>query len=345
VRRAWGADDAAERWLRFHPGLVGGLYHAARLAKGGAVVVPTPVYPPFLNAARDTADRVLGVDASAPEVVFDELDRALAGDAGPVTILWCHPHNPTGRVWRRAELEQLAQIVDTHADKVVAVCSDEVWSGLVLDDDSTPFVSLGTVAHAGHRALRERLVVLTSPSKTYNVAALDFAVAIVPNDALRRRYFRAGRDQAEVTPLGLAAAAAVLDGAADDGRGDVLSAADGACEAWRQRLVAYLRSNRDAAVAFVEERCAPRVRVATVPEASYLLWLDASGLGVPNAASHLRTHFGLGLNDGDPFFGKTATGFVRLNFACPRPTLEEGLQRLLRACEETTAAAGASSTS
>ena len=340
VAWGWRVEDT---WIRWHPGLIPGLYHAARLAgASGAVVAPTPVYPPFLNAARDSS-RLLEL-ALRPEDAFalDEaaLDdvlrraRALAGPDHPVVLLWCNPHNPSGRVWRRTELEAVARCCAKH-DAIL--CSDEVWSALVLDDAVTPFVSMGELA-ASDLALRERLVVLTSPSKCYNVAALDVALAIVPNDALRRRYVRAGRDQAEVTPFGLAACEAIWlpssapphDGTATvAARRDFLTPERGACEAWRVKLVAYLRSNRDFALDFVQRECAPLVTVAVAPEASYLLWLDATALD-PSPALYLQKR-GLALTDGAPF---SARGYVRLNYGCTRATLIQGLDCLKKAVQE-----------
>lgn len=331
VRAAWGAVEARPEWLRFHPGLISGLYHSARLVgREGAVIVPQPVYPPFFNAARD-ASNLLPVDSDD----LADLERVVAANSHrPLVVLWCNPHNPTGRVWRRAELERLVRAAT--APHVVAICSDEVWSGLVLDDLATPFVSLGQLAFETEtpdaQALRKRLIVLTSPSKTYNVAALDVAFAVVPNDALRRRYVRAGRDQAECTPFGLAAAEQIFSHDTP-GAPDILRPYHGRCEPWRAKLVSYLAANRDYAVDFIRTRCAPFVAVAAIPEASYLLWLDASLLA-DFPADYLRDDFDLALSDGGPFFAaKPDRRFVRLNFGCSRTTLEEGLRRLGAACD------------
>lgn len=333
VNEAWGVQDARESWIRFHPGLIAGLYHTSRLVKDGVVIAPQPVYPPFLNAARDSASEFVAVDSGD----FDALESALeASRDKPTALLWCNPHNPTGRVWRREELERLAGLVEKYRDSIVAVCSDEVWSGLVLDERVTPFTSLGEIES---EALRKRLVVLTSPSKTYNVASLDFAIAIVPDDSLRRKYFRAGRDQAEVTPFGFAAAEAIFLGGGECH--DIIRPAGGACEEWRKQVVKHLAANRDFAVNFVQENCAPHIKVASVPEASYLLWLQVSrdlfeNSEVPySAADFLREKVGIGLTDGRPFFSgtdtKEASTYVRLNFGCSRDRLEQGLMKLAEA--------------
>ena len=172
-------------WVRWHPGLIPALYHAARLAgPRGAVVVPTPVYPPFLNAAKD-ASQCIELDLGNEGGPLDEallretLDKAVAtADGEDVVLLWCNPHNPTGRVWRRHEMEAVAREC---SKRNIILASDEVWSGLILDD--VPFTPAGALD------VDVRLISITSASKTYNVAGLDVAFAVVEDDALRRRYF------------------------------------------------------------------------------------------------------------------------------------------------------------
>ena len=165
--------------LGWHPGLISGLYHAAKL--GGAVVVPTPVYPPFFNAARDSCEAVVeyGLDLSGPldvaglEKALDEACALAAPTGRPAVLLWCNPHNPTGRVWRRSEMEAVAGACRARG---VVVLSDEVWSGLVLDDAQTPFTSLGAVCSDADDL---KFVVLTSSSKT----SLEQRLQIVDSSA------------------------------------------------------------------------------------------------------------------------------------------------------------------
>ena len=328
VEGSWGIAEADATWFRWQPGLIAALYHGARLAgPDGAVVVPTPVYPPFLNAARDCSTCVefdVGHDGGA----LDEASLAAALDAAreaakpgaDVVLLWCNPHNPTGRVWREGEMRRVAEAC---AARGAVLVSDEVWSGLVYDG---AFTSAGRF-HGVVDGLR--LVALTSPSKTYNVAGLDLALAVIPDDSLRRAYFRVGRDQAEPTAAGYAALEAVLCGppGAHDSRCP-LSRPGGACEAWRVAQLAYLRNNRDRAWAFLRDECGPALTVASAPpEASYLLWIDATPIPAPGL--HLKKH-GVYLTEGHGF---GARGHVRLNFACHRDTLEEGLRRIKSAVD------------
>ena len=205
------------------------------------------------------------------------------------------------------------------ASRNVILASDEVWSGLILDD--VPFTPAGSLD------TDVRLISITSASKTYNVAGLDVAFAVVVDDALRRRYFRAGRDQAEPSHAGLEALNAILD--AGGGGPCVLTPPRGACEAWRRAMVEHLRANRDATVAFLERECGDLVKVAAPAESTYLLWLDARKLGA--SPGLFLSQRGVYLTDGAAF---GARGFVRLNFCCSRETLEVGLERIKEACTE-----------
>ena len=161
--RSWGRP-VSTNWVRWHPGLIPALYHCARLAgPKGVTVVPTPVYPPFLNAAKDSS-QCIELDLGQRGGPLDEsllretLDRAVAtADGEDVVLLWCNPHNPTGRVWRRNEMEAVAREC---ASRNVILASDEVWSGLILDD--VPFTPAGSLD------TDVRLISITSASKTYN---------------------------------------------------------------------------------------------------------------------------------------------------------------------------------
>ena len=153
------------------------------------------------------------------------------------------------------------------------------------------------------------------------------AFAVVEDDKLRRRYFRAGRDQAEPSHAGLEALNAILD--AGGGGPCVLTPPRGACEAWRRAMVDHLRENRDAAVAFLQRECSDLLTVAAPAESTYLLWLDARKLGA--SPGLFLSQRGVYLTDGAAF---GARGLVRLNFCCSRDTLEVGLERIKEACAE-----------
>ena len=342
LARVYSCDAPDSAWLHWMPGLVPGLSHAVRVAKkqhaaavgspgasaagaGAAarVAVLTPAYPPFLalpayhGTALEAVPLALDDDAAAAGAplrhVMDwpALEASLARPETRLLLL-CNPHNPTGRCWPADELRRLARLCVAHD---VLLCSDEVWGELPLEPAAAPFTS--ALALLDEPGVAERLIVLTSPSKCFNVATLDVALAVVPDAQLRAEFIAEGRDMAEVTPFGYFAAEAAY--------GDAES------EAWRQRLVAYIRANRDYAIARLRPLAGVRT---TAPESSYLLWVDASGamprIGAENAAAHLLAA-GVGVSDGADF-GADA-GCFRLNVACARSTLERGLSRIVAALE------------
>jgi cystathionine beta-lyase len=217
-------------------------------------------------------------------------------------LLWlCHPHNPTGTVFDTADLLRLADLCERHG---ITVVSDEIWADLVLDDRAghVPFASLD------HPAAR-RAITLVAPSKTWNLAGLGCAAAIVPEPAMRRGWRAAGGGLVPmINPLGYAAAEAAWR------HGD----------AWRRDLLTLVRGHH----ALAAEAVAGITGLAMVPaQATYLAWIDCRGTGVadPQAACEAA---GLGPSDGREF---GAPGFIRLNLACPTPRLEEALRRLGKA--------------
>lgn len=293
----WRVDP---EWLVWLPGLVPGLHLAAAAVgePGDAVATFTPIYPPFLAAPRRAGRERIDVPLAdaAGSIDFD----ALAAAVTPRTrmLLLCHPQNPTGRVYRRAELQALAEFCERHD---LVLCSDEIHCALVLEPgvDHEPAATLGT-------DVARRTITLVAPSKTYNVAGLGCSLAVIPDPALRRRFqaARAGFVPG-VNTLGFTAALAAWRD----------------CAEWHRALIEYLRGNRDRVAAAVDAH--PRLSMVT-PEATYLAWLDARGLGSDDPAAAAEAA-GIGLSDGAAF---GAPGFLRLNYGCPRATLDEGLRRL-----------------
>ena len=318
ARHGFGATDATSvRWL---PGLNPGLNHAARAATrkyGRAVTVAscTPIYPPFLYASRNNEMARIEVPLARRregrveryDVDWEALDETLARDEVKI-LLWCNPHNPVGRVWTREEMTRVASMC---VARDVILCSDEVWRDLILDEAATPFCGAGSLCD-DVEGLRERLIVLTSPSKTYNVAGCDVALACVPDKALRLHFARAGSDKAEITPFGYAACLAAYT--------------DPSCEEWRQRLLTYLRANRDhIAETLAANATARELLTWTVPDASYLTWVNCERL-VDRIERSPFDHFidhGVVLSDGAPF---SAPRSCRINFGTRRDILDRGLR-------------------
>ncbi|MGY3128813.1 cystathionine beta-lyase [Agrococcus sp. UYP33] len=277
---------------------------------GSAVIVPTPAYMPFLTYLERLGRRVVEV----PGVVvdgrwqhdLDGIDRAFAAGAG--TLVLCNPHNPTGTVLPREELEAIALLVERHGGRVFA---DEIHAPIRFDGRGhVPYASVSEAA-ASHT------ITGTSASKAWNVPGLKAAQLITSNDADEAVYRRFGFAVVHgASTLGvIAATAAYRDGGA-----------------WLEGAIAYLQRSRDLLAALVAERL-PAVRWRP-PEATYLAWLDLGALDLGRCAnspaSLLLERAGVALTDG----ALCGTGFddhVRLVFATPAPVLEEAVDRIATA--------------
>ncbi len=313
-----GLNEAVSDYLRVRRGAevpqdhivhLGGLVPALSLAArafcgpGDAVMTCTPVYPPFLNVHLDARVDLITVDHVFQQGrwVFDwaEMERAVTSRTR--VFLLCNPQNPLGRVFTRAEILQLASFCEAHD---LVLVSDEIHCDLILDEAATPHFSALNLPPA----LARRTITLLAPSKTWNIAGLGFAFAVIPDDSLRRRFCATrGHTLSEINALAFyAAEAAYRHG-----------------EPWRQELLAYLAGNRDALVAFIREQC-PGLTI-TAPEATYLAWIDARQLGVENPATHFEQKAGLFLSDG-AFFGWP--GWIRFNYGCPREKMLAGLEKI-----------------
>lgn len=293
------------------PGVIPGFNAALRaLTKPGeSVVVQLPSYPPILNAythhgiERRDAFLVRG-DSGRYEIDFDSFRAAI--DETTRAFILCNPHNPVGRVFSPDELRELAEIC---LDRGLWIISDEIHCDLVLGGNvHTPVAALSPEIAA-------RTITLMAPSKTFNLAGLKSAVAIIPDADLRARF--------EAAKGGLVGAVNILGYTA-------MTAAYRDCDDWLNALTGYLTGNRDYLTSFVAERM-PGVTLYPA-EATYLAWLDCNALGLPgnDPMAWFLEHARVGLGEGQNF-GPPGEGFVRLNFGCPRPLLAEGLERMANA--------------
>ena len=291
-------------WIVWLPGLVTGLNVACR-AVDGEVLTATPIYPPFLSAPHFSGRKLNRVELANTDGrwQFDQIALNKAVTAASRLFLLCHPHNPVGRCWRREELLDLAAFAEAND---LIVCSDEIHCGLILDADQRhiPFASLAP-------DIAKRTITLMAPSKTFNIPGLGCAFAVISDASLRRRFERA---MAGIVPhvnvLGLTACEAAYRD----------------CTDWHRELIAYLAGNRDRVNATVDGKKGAKMNFV---EATYLAWIDVRELGLADPAAHFEAH-GLGLSDGADF---GAPGWLRLNFGCPRSTLDEALRRLEKACD------------
>jgi len=290
------------------PGVIPGFNVAGRIltAPGDGLILQTPVYPPILRAASSIgltreeaplarrADGRYEIDVDAFSAAIRERTRF---------FLLCNPHNPVGRVFTRDELTSLAQVC---LRRGLAIVADEIHCELTLGSNRhTPIASLDP-------EIAERTITLMAPSKTFNLAGLKCSVAVIPNATLREKFIAGRIDLVQtVNVFGYTAAfAAYRDG-----------------QPWLDELLRYLEANRDFVAGYVRSRL-PGVSVFP-PEATYLAWLDCRNAG-DAGRDPFRFFLERGrvaLNDGT-LFGPGGTGFVRLNFGCPRSLLAQALDRM-----------------
>jgi cystathionine beta-lyase len=296
-------------WISYIAGVVPGLYAAvvSLTEPGDDVLTMTPIYPPFLSSITDHGRNVraakLVCTPTGWEIDWDAMEAAVT----PKTklLLFCHPHNPTGRVWTEAELRRVAEFAERHN---LFVATDELHADLTLEGTHIPFVQVSS------DELKQRTITLIGPCKAYNTAGLGIGAMVShsPKLLLRIRRGIAGIS-AWATALSVTMWQAALE---DDGE-------------WLKAVIKYLQENRNLVASFVRDRLPGVVHFA--PQATYLAWFDyrthpRSG----DIQQYLLNDAKVALNDG-AFFGSGFQGFVRLNFATGRTILTEALERLARA--------------
>lgn len=294
-------------WLVWLPGLVTGLHIACRAvgAAGDGVFTATPVYPPFLSAPVESARRLLTLPLVRDEASWNwDFAAAAAVMKAARLFLLCHPHNPVGRAWREDELWQLAALVEKHD---LTVCADEIHCDLTLNGAHRPFATLSPET-------ARRTITLMAPSKTFNIAGLGCAFAIIPDERLRRQFCTVMHGIVpHVNVLALAACEAALrEGGA-----------------WRRQMLDTLRGH----AARVEQivNALPGLSMTRV-EATFLAWIDCRELGLEHPARFFE-QAGVGLSAGGDFGpGNAYQQFVRLNFGTTRELLDTALGRIEQAC-------------
>ena len=296
-------------WLIFATGVVPILSSVVRklTTPNENVLLLTPVYNIFYNSIVNNGRRPLEVPLVYADgeysIDFAALEAGLADPQTTLMIL-CNPHNPVGKIWDRATLARIGALAARHH---VVVVSDEIHCDLTAPGrDYVPFVSVS-------EECRENCVVCFAPTKTFNLAGIQTAGAMVPNPFLRHKVWRALNTDEVAEPNVFAMPAAV--------------AAYSHGDEWLDALRAYLFENRQTVQKFLAERL-PSVRL--VPgEATYLLWLDCSAYTDNSArlAAEIRARTGLYLSDGVQY-GRGGEAFLRMNIACPRARVLDGLERL-----------------
>ena len=308
-RRLYGWDFPQEQLVISH-GIIPALYElAGRLCReGDKLLILTPTYEPFWGAAQYNrlgcvCSDLVNTDGDYT-IDFDDFARKAADPAVKV-CLFCNPHNPTGRVWTKDELRRAGEICLQNGLWVV---SDEIHCDLLRTGlRHTPLASLFPDSR--------RIVTCMAPSKTFNIAGLHFSNIIIPDEGLRSQW-KTSHDGNE-NPLSMAAALAAYRDGYD----------------WMMALRAYLDGNMQYLGDFLAENL-PKA-VYRVPQATYLAWVDLGAYTAPGTdlVKFFAAKAGVLLEAGSSFIRNSGT-YVRLNVACPRSMLEEGLRRIARAVKE-----------
>lgn len=298
--------------LEYGPGVVFLLNMMIRLftKPGEKILIQSPVYYPFKaiieKNKRIVTDNVLVLNGMNYEIDFEDL-RQKAQDPDCTMMLLCSPHNPVGRVWKEAELLKIAHICK---ENKVLLISDEIHFDLVYKP--AVHYSLGKLG----TEFDDHIIVCTAPSKTFNIAGLHSAYCLIKNSDMMNLY----RDE-----LGLL----------DLNRSNVFSreltqVVYEKGETYVDDLVAYIESNIVFAKAYIEKHI-PEIKPMPM-EATYLMWLDCKTLGLSNEAlDDLFINKAKLALDSGYWFGDSGQGFMRLNLACPKAMLEEGLMQLSNA--------------
>ncbi len=288
-------------------GLVPALSLAARAfgSASDSLMTCSPIYPPFLGIHNDAQMKCINVPHVEIDGVWtfdwDAMEKAV--EPSTKLFLLSNPQNPLGRVFNKQEIDKLVEFCERHD---LILISDEIHCDLILDDNETPHVTAAALPDE----LQSRIITLLAPSKTYNIAGLGYAYAVIKDSNLRRKFMAArGHTLPEINCLAYyAAEAAYRHG-----------------EPWRQELLKVLRHNKDTLVSYVKKNM-PDIIVPNI-EATYLAWMDCRQLPFNKPASHFENMAGLYLSEG-AFFG--APGFVRFNYGCPHARVVEGLEKMYK---------------
>jgi cystathionine beta-lyase len=303
-----------QEWISSSPGVVPALslMVLAFTEPGDRVILQSPVYYPFYDVikmnGRNVVDNPLILEEGRYSIDFELLEQQAR--QGAKMLLLCSPHNPGGRVWKREELERIGEICLKYNVLVVA---DEIHHDLVFSaHNHVPFASLS-------EAFAQNSLTCIATSKTFNLAGLQAASVIIPNEELRRKY------NALLKTLSLHMESffglTAIESSYTYG------------DEWLDQLLVYLEGNLDLLLAFMEKNI-PQVKVIK-PEGTYLVWMDCTSISSdPQVLKQLMfDKAGVAFSEGS-VFGKQGAGFLRINIACPRSILIEALEKFATAVND-----------
>ena len=296
-------------WLIFATGVVPAISSAVRklTTAGENVLIQTPVYNIFFNSivnnGRNVMEAPLTYNGKTYAIDWKELEGKLA-DPQTTLMLLCNPHNPVGKIWDRETLAKIGELCSRYH---VTVISDEIHCDLTAPACSyIPFASVSDIC-------RRISVTCVAPTKAFNLAGIQTAAVVVPDENLRHKMWRALNTDEVAEPNAFAVDAAV--------------AAFTKGGPWLDALQAYIAGNKQLASEFINQNL--QEIKAVFSEATYLMWIDCGNLpgDGEKICRYLREKTGLYLSEGGQY-GKSGEHFLRMNVACPRSLVEEGLNRL-----------------
>jgi cystathionine beta-lyase len=298
-----------KEWLLFSTGVLPSLSSIVRKLTTPAeqVLVMSPVYNHFfssiLNNGRNVVESTLVYENGAYHIDFENLERKLAAPQTTMMIL-CNPQNPAGIIWDADTLARIGELCQKHH---VLMVSDEIHCDLTdPGKEYVPFASVSDIC-------RDNSITCVAPTKTFNIAGLQTSAIIVPNPALRHKVWRAINTDEVAEPNVFAVTAAV--------------AAFSEGGQWLDELRGYIYENKQCVSAYLADALPELYLLPS--EATYLLWIDCSKVTSDSRefAHFLRKETGLFVSHGVQYRGD-GRNFIRLNIACPRSVLQDGLERL-----------------
>lgn len=301
--------EIRQEWNTITPGVVYAICVAIRAfsKEGDGVLIQQPVYYPFAEAIvsnnRKLVNNQLVYEDGKYRIDFSDFEQKIVDNNVKIFIL-CSPHNPVGRVWKREELERLGKICLDHN---VLVIADEIHCDFCYEGyHHIPFAKIS-------EEFAQNAIICTSPSKTFNIAGLQTANILIPNERIRRRY----RQEHSAGGYSQGNAFGIFACQSAYAKGDK----------WHRELKIYLKENLNFLREFIKKRI-PQIKLVE-PEGTYLVWLDCSGLKIDHKELEklIVDEAKLWLDPGIIFGAETAL-FERINIACPRSTLEQALRQL-----------------
>lgn len=295
--------------LLFCPGVVPAISSMIRqlTSPGEKIILLTPNYNHFFYCIENNGRQVLEVemdyDGQSYRINFERLENALRDTMACIMIV-CNPQNPTGNIWDKSDLERIGQLCAKHG---VTVISDEIHCDIITPGRQyIPFTSVSELN-------KEISITCIAPTKAFNLAGLQTSALYIPNKKLRSRISAALEKDELSMPNTFASTAAIA--AFTKGRG------------WLDEMNEYVYKNKLIVKTFIETEI-PQIKLIW-GDATYLLWLDCSGLRTDSKviASGLRKSTGLFVMAGS-YYGKGGKSFLRMNVACPESVLMDGLKRL-----------------